>query len=294
MLKVITVTDRGGQRLDNFLIRVYKKTPKQHVYRMIRKGRIRINGSRCRQHHYVLLQGDQLEIPVPHYQAEDHPPSDTLCEKIKDSIAHDYPDFWVIDKPAGISVHQSNDELHGVVEVMRHLYGNADLVHRIDRGTTGCLIVAKNYSAMVELASVWKNRNVNKSYLALLDGVPHWNSMSVNQPLKRLMNGKDLDRVIASEDGQVARSMFTITQRFQGSALASVDIDTGRTHQIRVHAQFLGYPICGDRRYNLKNGHQFSRMFLHASRLQFSYRDSHYDIQLPLPKDQLAVLARLN
>ncbi len=293
MTKKITVNEREGQRLDNFLIREYKKTPKHHIYRMIRKGRIKVNGSRCKQHHYQLKFGDELLIPAPQHQPEDRPPSDSLCQIIEDSIIEENDDFWVLNKPAGISVHQSNDELHGIVEVMRFLFGDAHLVHRLDRGTTGCLIIAKNYQAMVLLSQVWKERKVKKTYTTLLDGIPKWQDKCVNAPLKRIMRGKDLDKVVVDASGQSASTIFHVLKRFQHAVLCNVDIETGRTHQIRVHAQYLNHPVCGDRRYNLNQQQRIDRMFLHAAKLKFKYQDHQYAIEAPLSKQQQSQLKLL-
>jgi 23S rRNA pseudouridine955/2504/2580 synthase len=286
MTKKITVNEREGQRLDNFLIREYKKTPKHHIYRMIRKGRIKVNGARCKQHHYQLKYGDELLIPTPQYQPEDRQPSDHLCQLIKNTIIEDHDDFWVLNKPAGISVHQSNDELHGVVEVMRFLYSDAHLVHRLDRGTTGCLIIAKNYQAMVGLSQIWKVREVKKTYTTLLDGIPNWKDKCVNAPLKRILKGKDLDKVVVDASGQSASTTFHVLKRYHHSVLCRVEIETGRTHQIRVHAQYLNHPVCGDRRYNLSQKQSISRMFLHASKLKFKYQECEYVIEVPLSKQQ--------
>ncbi|UTC24963.1 RluA family pseudouridine synthase [Candidatus Comchoanobacter bicostacola] len=282
VLKVI-VLDREGQRLDNYLFNIYKQTPKPHIYRMVRKGRIKVNGKRCKDHMYHLKKGDELIMPNPSSDPEKQPPNQELCKIISLSVVAENDDFWVLNKPPGLSVHQSNDELHGVVEVMRYLYPDAHLVHRIDRGTSGCLVIAKTYQALVSLQNIWRDKQVEKVYYAVVEGVPTWTQKSIRHPLKRLVKGAALEKVVVSASGQDAKTNFIVKKRGVGCSLLMASIETGRTHQIRVHAQSTGYAICGDKRYGGPEAKRYPRMMLHAYSLRFKWAGVEQCFSTPLP-----------
>ena len=294
MLLEIKIDNRFGQRLDNFLAVFYAKTPKRHVYRMIRKGRIKVKGVRCKNHCYVLQKGDLLLLPKPHEDSSDAAPSENLCNLIRSSIEASEQGFWVLNKPAGISVHQSNDELHGVVEVMRYLYGEAHLVHRLDRGTSGCLVIAKDYQSLVALSTIWKSRELEKVYQTLVEGVPKWSQQIVTKPLRRLEENGKLNKVVVDQSGKPAETNFKRLECFARSALLEVRILTGRTHQIRVHTSAIGYPIIGDKRYGSGLPKGLRRIFLHASELAFDFNHQHYQFKFALPEDLQDFLSRLN
>lgn len=293
ILNTLIIGDRAGQRLDNFLFQIYKSTPNSHVYRMIRKGRIRVNGKPCKDNTYKLCQDDVILMPTPINDVSHVTPSDAVIEKVKSMIVHESDDFWLLNKTQGICVHQSERDGFGVVEVMRHIYGDAHLVHRIDRNTSGCLIVAKSYTVLSRLQSYWRNANVDKYYWLLSEG--EWASGEkrlVTEPLLRVDAKQGGAKVITSDKGKSARTEFKLIKQYHGYCLLQAKITTGRTHQIRVHAAFIGLPIVGDGRYGKAKNPHVSMMFLHARQLIIPDEDINF--KAALSEEQTACLRRLD
>lgn len=292
-MKTMVIDDRTGQRLDNFLFGVYRSTPNSHVYRMLRKGRIRVNGKVMKDNTYKLCEGDVLTMPTPVNDASQLKPSETLINKCKAMIVSEHEDYWVLNKPQGICVHQSQRDIFGVVEVMREIYGEAHLVHRIDRNTSGCLIVAKSYRALNQLQAYWKKKQVTKVYWLLCVG--HWKygaEKLVDKPLLRVDQEKAGPKVMVSENGKEARSTFKLLKQYKGYALLEARIETGRTHQIRVHAASIGLPIVGDGRYGKADNPFCKYMFLHARQLVIEAED--IDETIALTKEQQEILLKLD
>ncbi len=278
-----------GQRLDNFLMRVLKGVPKTHVYRIIRSGEVRVNKGRAQADTRLAL-GDVVRLPPVR-----------VSDKIADKAAHSaparsfpilYEDEYVlaIDKPAGVAVHGGSGVSFGVIEQLRRARPEAkflELVHRLDRDTSGILLIAKRRSALVHLQAQFKNRETGKTYLAITLGAWPANKKVIDLPLhKYLVNGGEDDgerrvKVVAADDpnGMRAITLVKVVQTFTAGAqtlsLLEVTIKTGRTHQIRVHLASQGHPIVGDEKYGdfevnktlQKLG--FKRMYLHAWRLEF-------------------------
>lgn len=289
------ITDRAGQRLDNYLFGVYKNTPQSHVYRMIRKGRIRINGKVCKQNAHRITLNDVIRMPTPVLNAHSVDPSEAIQQDVKEMIQEEHQDYWVINKAPGVCVHQGTNELFGVIEVMRYLYGDAHLIHRIDRNTSGCLLVAKNYVALTQFQDLWRSQEVKKRYLLLVEG--RWSKdeqVVVDQPLLRVSSEGQLEKVIVSNAGKSARTIFTCLERYKDYSLLSADIETGRTHQIRVHAAHIGYPIVGDKRYGQSKNRFGIKMFLHARSLDFTWKDKHTMVVCDLTKEQQQCLDSLS
>ena len=275
--------ESAGQRLDNFLLRHLKGVPKTHVYRIIRSGEVRINKGRCSADSRVQ-PGDQVRLPPVR-----------VSEKVADKAAHPAParefpllfedEFLLaIDKPAGVAVHGGSGVSFGVIEQLRQARPQArllELVHRLDRETSGILLVAKKRSALKHLQDQFRERETGKSYLALVKG--EWPSRLkvIDQPLHKylLEDGERRVKVTSRDDPQGMRSitLVKLVQRLQECSLLEVTIKTGRTHPIRVHLASNGYPIAGDDKYGdfdwnkalHKQG--LRRMFLHAWRLQFNH-----------------------
>ncbi len=297
----------AGQRIDNFLARHLKDVPRSLIYRILRTGEVRVNGRRARPE-YRLSEGDRVRLPPLQREQRASPkqPSKSLRDFIADTIIHEDRELIVVNKPAGVAVHGGSGLSFGVIEALRALHPELkelDLVHRLDRETSGCLLVAKRRSALRELHALLREREMEKTYLALVVG--HWpfGTKTIDLPVKTNLKqgGERVVRVHA--EGQVAISTFTPVRHFRKIAsLMSVSIGTGRTHQIRVHAAHAGYPIAGDEKYGDKEKdaklkeYGLQRMFLHAHALSFPRAGMRepFTITAPLPPELEAVIERLS
>lgn len=285
------ITDREGQRLDNYLFKIYQATPNSHVYRLIRKGRVRINGKTCKDNTYKLQYQDELTIPNPINPKKPIPSEETI-NIVKSMIISENDDFWVLNKKANFCVHSSKRDTFGIIEVMQHMYDEAHLVHRLDRNTTGCLLIAKSYPALTELQNLWKQGKVKKRYKLLSHG--KWKypkTQTVDKPLLRLTDQEQ--RVIISDKGKSAITHFTLIKQYPDYVLLEALIETGRTHQIRVHAKSINHPILGDKRYHDAKDALTEYIFLHANNLEFQWKDQNISINCSLPKDKQAIIDSL-
>jgi len=291
-----------GQRIDNFLLRLCKGVPKSHVYRLLRSGQVRVNGGRVGPT-YRLAEGDELRIPpVRIAQPERNAPAP--AGKPLPVIFEDDA-LLVVDKPAGKAVHGGSGVSFGVIEQLRSQRPQArllELAHRIDRETSGLLIVAKRRSALKALHDMMREGRVEKHYLALVAG--RWNNrlQHVKDPLLKFLTPEGERRVRVSPEGKSAHSVVRLVQRWKGFSLLDVELMTGRTHQIRVHLAHLGFPLCGDDKYGdfahnkVLDGMGLKRMFLHATRLAFDHPSSGERIELEsgLPDELRSFLERLD
>ena len=290
-METIIIDDRDGQRLDNYLFQVYKSTPNSHVYRMLRKGRIRINGKICKDNKYKLSKDDVLSMPTPINEVSQLTPSESLISQVTRMIVREEDEFWLLNKQPGICVHKSERDAFGIIEVMQHIFGEAHLVHRIDRNTSGCLLVAKSYSSLSHLQKLWREKTVKKVYQLL--SVGQWqggDSIVVEKPLLRANVSGGGAKVIVSSRGKPAKTTFKLIKQYHGYALLEAAIDTGRTHQIRVHAASLGHPIVGDGRYGVANNPYIDYMFLHAASLVLP----SYDLACDMTDAQMKCLEALS
>jgi 23S rRNA pseudouridine955/2504/2580 synthase len=284
--------ESAGQRLDNFLMRHLKGVPKTHVYRIIRSGEVRINKGRCSADSRVEA-GDEVRLPPVRV-------SEKVAEKAaRPAPAREFPPLWedehllAIDKPAGVAVHGGSGVSFGVIEQLRQARPQAkllELVHRLDRETSGISLVAKKRSALKHLQDQFRERETGKTYLALVQGEWPARLKVIDQPLHKylLPDGERRVRVTTPDDPDGMRSitLVKVAQRLTGCTLLEVTIKTGRTHQIRVHLASNGHPIAGDDKYGdfdwnkvlQKQG--LKRMFLHAWRLQFNHPASGERIAL--------------
>jgi len=300
--------ESAGQRLDNFLMRHLKGVPKTHVYRIIRSGEVRINKGRAAADTRVQ-NGDEVRLPPVRV-------SDKVAEKAeRPAPGREFPllleddSLMAIDKPAGVAVHGGSGVSFGVIEQLRQARPEAkllELVHRLDRDTSGILLVAKKRSALKHLQEQFRERETGKTYLALVKGDWPDKLKVIDQPLHKFLlpDGERRVRVTTPEDPDGMRSitLVKVAQRLQGATLLEVTIKTGRTHQIRVHLASQGHPIAGDDKYGdfewnrqlLKPGARvgLKRMFLHAWRLQFSHpvTDERVALQADLPPELKATL----
>jgi 23S rRNA pseudouridine955/2504/2580 synthase len=297
--------EAAGQRIDNFLLRELKGVPRTHVYRLIRSGQVRVNRGRIRAS-YRLKAGDIVRVPPVSKRAAPRGTPDAFdFSWLEDRILFEDNRILVLDKPAGMAVHGGSGVAIGCIEALRVLrpkQGGMDLVHRLDRATSGCLLVAKRRSALRTLHAVLRENGMHKQYLALLKGAWAHGSHSISEPLMRDRHG-DGRRVRVTAEGKDARSDFRVVEHYGRTAtLMSVEIPTGRTHQIRVHAAHAGHPVAGDPRYGdfefneAMQAFGLKRMFLHAQLLSFSWPDSgeEFTVSAPLPAELREVLDRLS
>ena len=284
--------DSSGQRLDNFLIRELKGVPKTHVYRIIRSGEVRVNKGRAGADTRVAV-GDVIRVPPVRV-------SEKIAEKLeKPAPAREFPILFedehlvAIDKPAGVAVHGGSGVSFGVIEQMRQARPAAkflELVHRLDRETSGILLIAKKRSALTRLQDQFRERETGKTYLALVAGSWPANKKVIDVPLHKYLqaDGERRVKVVGKDDPDGMRSitLVKVAQKAEGFSLLEVTIKTGRTHQIRVHLASQGHPIAGDDKYgdfelNKALARQgLKRMFLHAWRLQFDHPASAERIEL--------------
>lgn len=303
-IRIVEVdADRAGQRIDNFLMTCLKGVPKSLVYRILRTGEVRVNKGRAKPS-YRLQAGDQIRIPP--VRTSDAPeavvPTKRAQAQLEGTILYEDSGLLAINKPSGMAVHGGSGLSFGVIEALRILRPENDqleLVHRLDRETTGCLLIAKRRSALRHLHELMREGHVEKQYLALCMG--RWKGGRVDVPLRKNVQRSGERLVTVSAEGKAAESRFTPLQRFADATLMEVDIFTGRTHQIRVHAAHSGHPLAGDDKYGDKtfNKHMrdfgLKRLFLHAQMLRFPWGDDGQllEIRAPLDDELTSVLSRL-
>jgi 23S rRNA pseudouridine955/2504/2580 synthase len=287
--------ERAGQRIDNFLITFLKGVPKTRIYRMLRKGEVRVNKGRIKAT-YRLAAGDSVRIPPVRVaeKGDKVPVGDKVLQRIEKSILREEKGFLILNKPSGIAVHGGSGLSYGVIEAMRVLRPEApflELVHRLDRDTSGCLIIAKRRSVLRELHRLLREDGMDKRYLALLKGTWQGGMRRVDAPLLKnvLRSGERMVKV--APDGKAALSLFRPITIYRQATLAEVELKTGRTHQIRVHAAHMGHPIAGDEKYgdeafNREMREQgLTRLFLHARFLAFRLPGIDEEIRVTAPLD---------
>lgn len=292
----------AGQRVDNFLRNELKGVPKSRIYRILRKGEVRVNRGRIKPD-YRLRAGDVIRIP-PIRQATPVERDEGLGRahgrRLSTRTLFEDADIWVLDKPAGMAVHGGSGQSLGVIEsarMMRPDLPYLELVHRLDRDTSGCLILAKRRSALKFLHDILRTGGMDKTYVALVKGRLAPGRALVDVPLQKnqLRSGERMVRVDAA--GKASRSVFETLSRGPDASLVRVTLLTGRTHQIRVHAAHLGHPLAGDEKYGdpgfneMARGHGLKRLFLHAWRLGVAARGGgHLEVTAPLPGELVGVL----
>ena len=300
-LRTVTA-DEAGQRIDNFLMRHFKTVPRSRVYRLLRKGEVRVNRKRV-DAEYRLQEGDEVRLPPVRIDTGDDPrqPSSSLLELIERAVIFQDKHLLVIDKPAGVAVHGGSGMSFGVIEALRasRPRETLELVHRLDRDTSGCLLVARDRTTLTALHALIRNGGMHKTYLALVAGSWQLGTKRIDAPLStdNRQHGERHVRVAAA--GKDSVSVFKPVQFFGPLAtLVEVDIPTGRTHQIRVHASFAGHPLLGDDKYGDRDRNAelrrlgLKRTFLHAQSLAFEWPGSGvpFHASAPLPSELAAVL----
>ncbi len=285
----------AGQRIDNFLLKTLKGVPKTRIYRILRKGEVRVNKKRIKPD-YRLNLGDLVRIPPVTMSDKPAParPADRVLKQLTDSILYEDEGLLVLNKPSGLAVHGGSGLAYGVIEGLRALRPEArflELAHRLDRDTSGCLVIAKKRSVLRAFHELLREGGMDKIYLALVMGRWKGGGKRVDAPLRKneLKSGERVVRV--SKDGKPSSTIFTPVTLYKGCSLMRVKLLTGRTHQVRVHAQYSGHPIAGDDKYGDDGfnremaGQGLKRLFLHAAELHFTLPE-HGTVHVEAPLDE--------
>lgn len=298
--------EEAGQRIDNFLLRHLKGVPRSLIYRIVRSGEVRVNSGRIKAE-YRLKAGDRVRVP-PVRTAAPLPQSGGgtgAGDRLEQRILYEDERLIVVDKPSGMAVHGGSGLSFGVIEALRAARPEAkslELVHRLDRDTSGCLMIAKKRSELRMLHELLREGGVDKRYLALVRGRWNLGTRVVDAPLaKNQLRGGERIVTVDSEEGKAADSRFKPVEIYAQASLMEVELGTGRTHQIRVHAAHVGFPLAGDDKYgdDVFNKQMrevgLRRLFLHAHSIGFTDPNSGRSVAVsaPLPPDLRAVLDRL-
>ncbi len=289
-VQLLTIgAEHAGQRIDNFLLRIYKGVPKSHIYRVLRSGEVRVNKSRIDQT-YRLLEGDVIRVPPIRVEKR----QEKVAPGVEFKILLEDNHMLVIDKPAGVAVHGGSGVSYGVIEQLRAARPQAkflELVHRLDRDTSGILLLAKKRSALTNLHEQMRDGDTDKRYLVLVNGDWQNERQHIKLPLHKYTATNGETRVRVQADGQASHTIFNLIQRYGDYALLEAELKTGRTHQIRVHLLSSGFAIAGDDKYGdfaLNRSLQkadgqrvaLKRMFLHAYQITFSHPETGKPVAL--------------
>jgi 23S rRNA pseudouridine955/2504/2580 synthase len=305
-VQMITITEaEDGQRVDNFLCGRLKGVPKSHVYKIIRSGEVRVNKCRVKASTRVE-EGDIVRIPPirkKEERAEGQAP-DRVLDQLRKAVLFEDNALIVLNKPSGLAVHGGSGLSLGLIEVARQVWpkeSKLELVHRLDRETSGCLVLARTRAALLDMQQQLQRHKVTKEYTALCVGKWPSHMRSIDAPLLRnqLKSGERVVRV--SEDGKQAETLFRVIQHYKLGSLLRVRLISGRTHQIRVHTQLAGHPLAGDSKYGDEEANKklkglgLKRLFLHSSHLKFRHPISGelIEIYAPLPDELQLVLDKL-
>ena len=282
----------SGQRLDNFLIKKLKRLPKSLIYKLVRSGQVRVNKKRSKVS-YRISDNDLIRIP-PHL-IQENVVADKILSNTKEYIHYENENFLLINKPYGISVHSGTNQEVDFLSSLKKSQNNNDLslVHRLDKNTSGCLLVSKNYQVASYLGKELMNKNVEKKYYALLTGVLDKEIIEVESKIEKDIKHQQM--IVDEVEGREAYTKITLLKAYKSFSFVEIEIETGRTHQIRIHASSIGHPVVGDSKYDGKNckiineNLNIKRLFLHAYYLSFYY-DKKYEFILDLPNDLKEVL----
>lgn len=306
-VRYLTVTaDAQGQRIDNYLLKQLKGLPKSIVYRILRKGEVRVNKGRVKPD-YRVQPGDEIRIPPLRLASASEMilPSNKVLQILATAIIFEDDKLIVLNKPSGLPVHGGSGVSYGVIEALRalrpHLEG-LELVHRLDKETSGCLLLAKKRSVLKELHEMLRDGGMQKVYLALVKGRWPAKVKAIEAPLlkNQLLSGERMVKV-NPEQGKAAKTLFKPLEYYAKATLVEASPITGRTHQIRVHALHAGYPLAGDNKYGNEEFNQWlhtqggKRLFLHAAKLSFKLPSSgqRYEFNAPLPVELQRLLTKL-
>ena len=278
---VIISSDNAGQRLDNFLISHIKNVPRKHIYKLIRTGQVRINSSRSKPSSKLNIN-DKVRIPPISLTESLKPTINKDQIKImEEKLIYEDKNIIVFNKPSSFSVHSGTNTGYGLIDVIRKFrkdFGRLDLLHRLDKETSGCIIITKSYESLKIFQKKIKNKEINKKYLCLVKGL--WNTKIKTSTHKLTRNSKTVD----------AETHFKVIKYYKNSTLLEAELITGRYHQIRKHCEILNHPIIGDKKYGdralnkLYKERGLSRIFLHANQIKF-YLNKEIRVECPLPPE---------
>jgi 23S rRNA pseudouridine955/2504/2580 synthase len=287
--------EHAGQRIDNFLTTTLKGAPRSLIYRILRRGEVRVNGGRIKPD-YRLQEDDTLRIPPVEIKPASSIPeqSNPGVARLQSRILYEDAGMIIVNKPSGMAVHGGSGVQFGIIELLRVMYPQCkrlELVHRLDRETSGCLMLAKKTSVLRALHEQLREHKIEKVYLALLKGNIGKRSLKVDLPLKKnyLQSGERVVRI--QDDGKDAQTIFVPEKHFSFASLARVKLLTGRTHQIRVHAQASGHELAGDDKYGEREFNKkmkelgLKRLFLHAQTLKFTHPQTGELVKVTAPLD---------
>jgi 23S rRNA pseudouridine955/2504/2580 synthase len=295
--RYVTVPEDGGQRVDNFLLRELKGLPKSRIYRMLRTGEVRVNGSRVKPTHR-LAPGDRVRIPPVRGLPGGEPGApafigEGVLEALERAVVFEDDELLVLNKPAGMPVHGGSGVAFGAIEALRRLrpQGKLGLAHRLDRDTSGCLLVAKSRRALLELHRALREREVKKRYAVVVFGRWPRRLQTVQLPLERYLTASGERRVRVRTGGKASRTDFRIREAAPDATLLEARLHTGRTHQIRVHASASRHPVVGDEKYSSPEQQArardlgIHRLCLHAERLVLVRAGRKFTVEAPVPAD---------
>ncbi|WGL17008.1 23S rRNA pseudouridine(955/2504/2580) synthase RluC [Microbulbifer bruguierae] len=304
-MQFLTVPEElAGQRIDNFLQARLKGVPRSRIYRILRKGEVRVNKGRVKAE-YRIKGGDQVRVPPIRVSEESAPAvaGDQLRRTLEAAILYDKGGLLVVNKPAGLAVHGGSGVRLGLIEALRQMYPDSpfmELVHRLDRDTSGAILVARKRSVLLHVQAELRAGKLGKSYLALAAGKWPRGCKLVEAPLKKntLKSGERM--VVVDGEGKPSTTRFQVAERFNGATLVAAEPVTGRTHQIRVHAQFVGCPLAGDAKYTPDEvngefrGLGLKRLFLHSAEVGCTLPSGErVQVKAPLPSELELVLDNL-
>lgn len=284
-VQIVTIDEGSdGQRIDNFLLKTLKGVPKSRIYRILRKGEVRVNKGRVKPDTRLKL-GDLVRIPPIRVSESDQAPISAGMEQVRQlegRILYEDKQLLILNKPSGMAVHGGSGISFGIIEAMRTLRPDApflELGHRLDRETSGCLVIAKRRSALRAFHALLRDGGMEKFYLALIEGRWEQGRRGIDAPLRKntVSSGERMVRV--DPEGKAALSIFEPVNIYGVASLMRIKLVTGRTHQARVHALSTGHPIAGDKKYGTEAFNRamadkgLKRLFLHASRLRFTLPD---------------------
>ena len=291
---VLIKTEDAGQRIDNFLRLKLKGVPFSCIYKIIRRGEVRVDKARIKPF-YKIKQGDTIRIPpvIVNPSSTTKQPNKKIEQLIRSSIIYEDPSMLIINKPQGIAVHGGSGISAGIIEIIRSIRKdlfNIELVHRLDKETSGCLILAKKKSKLRYLHELIREKKICKKYLLIVEGLWPTSLQKINAPLLKYSSKSGERFVCVNQNGKPSLTKFKIIKRFKTHTILKAELITGRTHQIRVHAKHSGYPILGDKKYATDKSNALSKalktkyLCLHACTISFINNNQEiFEISAPLP-----------
>lgn len=304
-VQMVTIDDDdAGQRLDNYLFRQLNKVPKSRVYRALRHGEVRVNKKRVKAA-YRLESGDMVRLPpITVELKKDVFVGQQLLQTLEKAILFENDDVMIVNKPSGLAVHGGSGINVGMIEALRQIRPDCkrmELAHRLDRDTSGCTIVVKNAKALRFIHQQLRERHVEKKYLCLVKGRWPRRRSQVDIGLERNVLSSGERMVRATPEGKPSKTRFAIVESLKTATLVEARPITGRTHQIRVHAQYVGFPLLGDTKYcpreinDWAKEQSLERLFLHAAEVSFRLKEGQKPLvfKAPLPKELTKVLNNL-